>query len=520
MSEPEKLTPELIALVHHIELDKAGWWGKALQKLALTVFHFRSDQPKLNVSEIIESLEQEFRISIPAPDMSVQLKALQEQGHILAVGGGSFKISESTLRQCQQEIDDATQLEEEVELRFADQLEKFCPHIDSAFAWKLFIDKFLIPVVNQLGASTYQLLTGTRSPDKLTQINDFLKCFHSEYELDLTKFLRNFLNPSDALVRRFVLRTMNAFFVVKAGGLSKSTIDRLSTSKTFSATLFFDSNVLFSLLGLRENPADQSSRMLLELVRKLSTTVPIRLRVLPPTLDEMTRVIKASQDALIGLRISRTLLQPAINIGLTGITERYLQVSAEHNGTVSPSDYFEPYLKNLLTILRTRGVEVFNQDLSSYSTKQEVIDDILERQTFEKQRYGASAKSYEQLRNDMVLWHFVKDKRPVRPESPIDAEFWIATADFRFLGFDAYKHKMIANDLPICMYPAALVQLFRFWVPLDEEFETALFSAIRLPMVIAPVDSEAERVSLKILNALSTFENIGELPEEAATRTQ
>jgi hypothetical protein len=36
--------------------------------------------------------------------------------------------------------------------------------------------------------------------------------------------------------------------------------------------------------------------------------------------------------------------------------------------------------------------------------------------------------------------------------------------------------------------------------------------------VIVPIDSEAERISLKILNALSTFENIGDLPEEAATR--
>lgn len=518
MPESKDITSELVALIHHIELDKAGWWEKALQKLALTVFHLKSDQPTLDASEIAKALEESFRIEIPVSDISSQLDVLREDGQILEVAKGRFKISESTLRKCQSEIEDATKLEEEVQACFAEQLAKFCPLIDSDFAWKQFIERFLIPVVQQLGASTYELITGLRSTDNLTQINDFLRCFHSEYELDLTSFLRNFLNPSDAIIRRYVLRTMNAFFVVKAGGLSRKTIDRLSASNVFSATLFFDSNVLFSLLGLHDNPANQGSRTLLDLVRKLSNSVPIKLRVLPPTLDEMTRAIKASQEALLNIKISPTLLQPALNLGMTGITARYLQAAAEHNGPLAPSDYFEPYLKNLLTILRTRGVEIFNVDLSSYGTNQEVIDDIIECQKFEKQRQVIHPKSYEQLRHDIVLWHFVKNKRPPRPESPIDAEFWIATADFRFLGFDAYKQRGISGDVPICIYPAALVQLLRFWVPLDEEFEKALFSAIRLPAVMAPVDTDAERISLKILNALSTFENIADLPEEAVTR--
>jgi ABC-type multidrug transport system fused ATPase/permease subunit len=76
----------------------------------------------------------------------------------------------------------------------------------------------------------------------------------------------------------------------------------------------------------------------------------------------------------------------------------------------------------------------------------------------------------------------------------------------------------MASEVPICLHPIALVQLLQFWVPMDAELETALFSAIRLPTVLAPFDSQAEKVSLRILNALSTFENIAEMPEDTTTR--
>lgn len=128
------------------------------------------------------------------------------------------------------------------------------------------------------------------------------------------------------------------------------------------------------------------------------------------------------------------------------------------------------------------------------------------------------AKNYERLEHDMVLWHFVKDKRPLRPESPIDAEYWIVTADYRFLGFDAHKQRKMGTEVPICLHPTTLTQLLQFWVPQTPEFEKALLSTMRLPTVLTLMDGDAERVSLRILNALSTFENIGNLPAETTTR--
>ena len=89
---------------------------------------------------------------------------------------------------------------------------------------------------------------------------------------------------------------------------------------------------------------------------------------------------------------------------------------------------------------------------------------------------------------------------------------------YRFLGFDAHRQKRTGAEVPICLHPTTLTQLLQFWVPQTPEFEQALLSTMRLPTVLSLMDSDAERVSLKILNALSTFENIGNLPPETTTR--
>jgi hypothetical protein len=520
MAEAQKLSPELVSLVHHIELNKAGWWEMAVQRLVLTAFWIKRGMIALNPDEVKATLATEFRITLEASLIGKHLQDLLTSGQLLYLPDGRYKLGEQTIRDCERDLTEAVDLEVTVRRRFQALLAEGCPAVDAERAWSAFSEKFLLPTVSELGANTYRLITGSGVEIDLPQLKPFTDCFPSAETVGLHNFVRAFLDPTDPSVRRYVLRTMNAYFVVRASGLNEQTVQRLAKSATQqpATVLFFDTNVLFSLLGLHQNPADEGSLALMSLVQKLSSSVPIKLRVLIPTLDEMKRAINASQEAVINMRISPRLLNTAATVGISGITEKFLRLSAERGTTVSPADYFEPYLKNLLTILRGNGVELFSQDLGAYKTNQAVIDDLLEQQEFEKQRYGERAKNYERLEHDMVLWHFVKDKRPPRPESPIDAEYWIVTADYRFLGFDAHRQKRTGTEVPICLHPTTLTQLLQFWVPQTPEFEQALLSTMRLPTVLTLMDSDAERVSLKILNALSTFENIGNLPPETTTR--
>ena len=125
---------------------------------------------------------------------------------------------------------------------------------------------------------------------------------------------------------------------------------------------------------------------------------------------------------------------------------------------MTPKEYFSPYIDNLLTIAREIGVEIFNEDTSALSMRQDVIDDINEQTNYETEKYGENAKSYKPLEHDIILWHFLKDKRSIKLESPLDAKYWIVTIDFRFLGFDEYKRKQGEFNLPLCLHPTTLLQ--------------------------------------------------------------
>lgn len=155
--------------------------------------------------------------------------------------------------------------------------------------------------------------------------------------------------------------------------------------------------------------------------------------------------------------------------------------------------------------------------MEDYGTKQEVVDDILARFEFEKSKYKDRAKTYEKLEHDIVLWHFVAGKRPVRVESPLEAIYWVATVDYHFLGFDYFKRRSSGNQVPVCLHPTALIQLLQFWLPRTPQFEEAILGSLRWPFLFQDFDPAAERVTIRILETLARFEHVDELSREVVT---
>ena len=105
----------------------------------------------------------------------------------------------------------------------------------------------------------------------------------------------------------------------------------------------------------------------------------------------------------------------------------------------------------------------------------------------------------------MVLWHFVNDRRPTYTESFSDAQSWVVTIDYGLLRYDRDHHNQSVGK-PVCIHPSMLVQMLRFWLPRDDNFETAVLDSLRIPFIFRSFDSESEKVTLRILEALTRFE--------------
>ena len=290
-----------------------------------------------------------------------------------------------------------------------------------------------------------------------------------------------------------------------------------SVGKPIRFVLFVDTNFLFSLLELHENPSNAASEELRGLIAQLKNNPRIDLVVTPATIEEAKSSIGYTKGQLSGLPSGRNFTEAALQARFSGMAIRFLSERLLRDGKLSVEDWFDPYLKDFVPMARSKGVELFNEKLDGYSTRQDVIDDIHLVMKYEEKFPEVRRKSYPKVAHDMVLWHFVNDKRPAYVESPIDANQWILTVDFRFIGFDAHKQKLSKSKVPLCIHPTSLIQLLQFWIPRTKEFEEAMLGSLRLPFLFQDFDAEAERTSLKILKGIGRFEGNEELSKNTIT---
>lgn len=58
--------------------------------------------------------------------------------------------------------------------------------------------------------------------------------------------------------------------------------------------------------------------------------------------------------------------------------------------------------------------------------------------------------------------------------------------------------------------------MLQLWMPRSPQFDAALFESLRASLPNA-FDSESEEMSIRILRALSRYEDVDDLPEETLT---
>ena len=152
-----RLPPELLSLVHHIELHRSGWWDDALQQLILYVLWLNDGF--MSVDNIHGALIDAFTISVDMTRLCVQVEALEENNKIVKASTATYKITEQQKEVLQLDAQTADSVEKRIQQKFIDQVESVCPGIDPRECWLEFNQRCLIPLVMEMGARTYRFLS-------------------------------------------------------------------------------------------------------------------------------------------------------------------------------------------------------------------------------------------------------------------------------------------------------------------------------------------------------------------------
>ena len=151
-------------------------------------------------------------------------------------------------------------------------------------------------------------------------VEQFMGQFGGKYRVALKALVTSFLDPKKADVRAFMTRMLHAQFCVQASGVTEEVLEKLQvhTGKPLKFRLFVDTNFLFSLLGLHENPSNASARELKDLLAKLKTNPEVSLFITPRTVSEAKHAIAAAKAQVVAIPASRNFTDAAIRANMSG----------------------------------------------------------------------------------------------------------------------------------------------------------------------------------------------------------
>ena len=509
------LPPEIVALIHHVELSEAGWRDQLLDQIIVSSMFLRTI-PCVE-EELRSSLKSDFGLIVDDRAFQQSIKRLLTSQRLIEIDSGRLKLTEQAANAAQESIEENQSLEHRAAARFKAIVAEEVKALNPDDCWRRFCDDCLEPLITELGARTYELITGG-GPD-VHSIGDYADSYPPDVRAGIQKSISRFLDPTDTDVRSFVLSRLHSHLLTLAASLSENVLADLATKtkSNIQLKLFLDTNFVFSVLDLHDNPANAAVQNLIRLLGEVKNHVRSKLYVFPLTVDEVTRTLSKFQQELSGVEVAPRLGRIAMNTTAgqgSGIRARFLRAAASAKYHLSIKSFFSPYITNLLTVLRDKGLELYNEKVDALTKSQAVVDDILAEKGREAQRPVNRRKNYEAIRHDVALWHFVSQKRGTRVNSPLDVVFWVVTIDHKLLRFDRYKTRYQgANAVPICVHPAVLIQMLQLWLPRSPQFDEAMLQCVRslLPL---PTDTDVEVVTLKILRTLSRFEEVDRLPEE------
>ncbi len=523
---PKILSSEIVSLVHHVKLNESGWWEKSMQSILISIFGISENAPQ-SEGDIFTNLEKELNSNFDKVRISRQFEILKSKKVVIPIEGNLFNLSDEVYTEFKEAFSSQKEIEAETEKRFNELVVRICPEVEANSLWKELNEHLIIPIVREIGAKTYELISGESAIpiEQYGQFNTFISRY-KESRGKIQTLLLNFFDFKNEFVKRYILHQLNAYFFIEASNLNQQTVDEvytLSKSQT-NLKVFVDTNFLLTLLDLHDNPSNDAAFSLLELLDEIKNKVKVKFYVLPVTVLEFQNLIGKFKDHLKRLRPSLNQAIAAENTDeFSGIIKKYFQKCHEKNTMLNIDDFFDPYLDNFTVNIRKKGLEIQQDNMDKYSTDQRVVDDLLEQVDFRFERndrgekYRGLSKEekeskkqniYDKFKHDCQLWHYVKDKRPSYIDSTKDVVTWILTLDFSFLEYDKYKQLKNSNTkISICLHPNEFISMLQFWVPRTKKFEDAILGNFRLPFLFKEVDTESEKVSLEILRAISQYED-------------
>lgn len=415
-----------------------------------------------------ELLRETFGLVVPPVDVDAAWRRM--------VVAGNVKNSKSCLTLSALRVADvkarsagADELERRVRSRWLVRCsEQYGFPADSTQLWCV-LRGYMASVFRQHGIRAAALLTSSpdRSVSDVTSLAEELERAAAQQSLPVTAELSaavtDFFTDLDPDRASYLAQLLDATFTFFALSTPAMAADYLRKSLQ-PLKLFLDTNTLFDLLGLHDDPGATD-----DLVQFISRNeLPIELLVHEQTVKEFNRTVDQARDQLLSRTWSPNLSKAALtDPELNGFLRRFHSANAE--GPIDPRAFMSRF-EHVTELLRSHGITVY-RDGPHYQDEEKALLVEEYRAFLNDTRPDKAEKHYGVLDHDIaVLLDCRGERRP--GASALDCGSLFVTNDVSLFRFE-YR-RTDRRDIPAVTLASQLLQVLRpFGVPtaaLNERF--------------------------------------------------
>lgn len=509
LANTKTLGPNVERLCNFVAINRAQKGDEVLKELVLQCFLISPDVRFTRAEQFNENLDVLFGLQIPIRRVQTAIDQLVSEGKVQRRAKTNLTLEPEVHATIDARIKDALALQERVKATWLESIAITHPELDPVQVWDA-LQAYLSRAFRRHGMQTIALLdTSVDTPEYSDSLRLLLheaigeicgKNPQKGIESSIVEFFDTVGTDPDRT--SYIVQLADGVFSCYSLTVPPEISSQLRT-RLKELTLFLDTNFLFGILDLNDNPLVDVSRELLNVIKEHH--LPFKLRYHEATEREMRRTIQGIVNNMKGRRWSQAISRAAAKSNtVSSFERRFHQLNAE-----SPLDV-EMFLKPLDhfdVLLKEKGIEIYR---ASGDRLQQRADLLHEYEGFLAK--NDKEKPYEALDHDVTLLDCVHQLRS-KARSSLDAKALGVTCDYLFRLFD---WKVVRNDdqMACLVLPNQFLQLLRPFIPASADFDRSFAKTFAIPE-FRTVSSGATAACSKMLTLLATYKDVNEEIVEA-----
>jgi hypothetical protein len=511
----------LSSLCHQIALSQEQKVSAVIDNLVLTVF---VADPSLTTSaarNVGEAINRIFGFDFRVADIQSSLDRQIPLGAIVKEAGtGNFRLSPHTKAAIEIRLNEAKELEDRVReewLRTTDyENQPRSPQSDIEL-WDC-LKAYMTRAFKRHGVQTTMLLDpkyARFAEFEKTLLGYLLEAYEETIKIltkeVVTAAVTRFFRDTKPDRSKYIAQLMDGAFSFFAVAVDEATAAYLKKSIP-PITIFLDTNFLFGILKLHDNPLNDVSQELVDAIRKFD--FPFKLVYHEATLAEFKQAMRRVKARLSGVEWSPALSRAAVRSRrFTRIETSFHELNAKHQTDAavffSKFEFAEELLaEHLFTIYRLPH----QSPVALETLDAERIQLSGEYEDYLTSHFGPESKSARTINHDVQVWQAVKTLRR-KGTHGLDVGAIFLTADSHFYTFD-WKYLRHDQALGHVILPNQFLQLLRPFIPVTDDFDRRFAKTFAIPEFRTGA-FDYTVASSKVLQFLATY---AEITEETAVR--